>query len=74
MIESGGGPSTQVTKKSSTSSTGGPSAQIIKTSGGGAAEITVNLHYLLYIVFLHSTIMCVHWILRLVQTIIVNYR
>ena len=52
VIESGGGPSTQVIKKSSTSSTGGPSAQIIKTSGGGAAEITVNLHYLLYIVFL----------------------
>ena len=68
MIESGSGPSTQVIKKSSTSSAGGPSAQIVKTSGGGAAEITVNLHYLLYIVFF------VHWILRLVQTIIVNYR
>ena len=49
MIESGSGPSTQVIKKSSTSSAGGPSAQIVKTSGGGAAEITVNLHYLLYL-------------------------
>ena len=51
VIESGGGPSTQVIKKSSTSSTGGPSAQIVKTSGGGAAEITVNLHYFLYRLF-----------------------
>ena len=51
VIESGSGPSTQVIKKSSTSSAGGPSAQIVKTSGGGAAEITVNLHYLLYLLF-----------------------
>ena len=51
VIESGSGPSTQVIKKSSTSSTGAPSAQIVKTSGGGAAEITVNLHYFLYLLF-----------------------
>ena len=51
VIESGSGPSTQVIKKSSTTSAGGPSAQIVKTSGGGAAEITVNLHYFLYILF-----------------------
>ena len=51
VIESGSGPSTQVIKKSSTTSAGGPSAQIVKTSGGGAAEITVNLHYFLYVLF-----------------------
>ena len=51
VIESGSGPSTQVIKKSSTSSAGGPSAQIVKPSGGGATEITVNLHNLLYLFF-----------------------